>query len=965
MFTNRLNFTRTLHGRFLLALLLIGILPLGLIGLAISILDSRAISEQSARELTGLARGVAGQLDVHMTGMSEDSQAIAALLGIVGMNPARQEPLLKELFHHHAAFARLSTFDRSGRLLASSHPASPSSVGMRESFQTAAESGRQAWMVATMLSAGRPSLLIHTPIRDAKRQVVGVLGAVVDLEDLSAAISRVHVGGGGQAFVVDAAGRVLLHEDKAAVQKRLDYSWIGIPTGGRPASPGTVRYDAAGESRIAGYAVIPNTGWTVVVERPEAEILIPAKRSLRLALTGLAISVTLALVAAAFFALKLTRPIRELAAAARAFAVGDPFAPLPSVTAKENELGVLVETFDAMRKAVEARLDEIRALHGMGQAITSSLDLHTVLDVLMAKINLPVPHATTVRLFNKETGLLEPVACRNLDEKEWKTEGWRGGRGIPNLVFERKAARTIRNVQMDPSIQDSEFFRRHALISYLGIPLLVKDESLGVISFYTKEEHEFTNEEVEFLFTLAAQAAMAIHNARLYKETDRRRREAEELARVAQSLTETLDMTAVGERIVTSVQDLFGVKVSTLRLLEPDGSLRALASSGQVSSRGPGGNVVSPGTGLTSRAVAEGRPIWSADMLNDPEIRLTEQMRDYQLRSGNRSMIAVPLRARDKIIGAIALSDQTGRMYSDSEVALVQTFADQAALALENARLYEEMVKLAADLSRSNKVKDEFLSVMSHELRTPLNVVMGYVGMIKDGMLGEINPEQEKALEKVLTQSRDQLGMINGILQATQMEAEGVRVERREVRLEDFLDDLRSGYEIPLGKELSVIWDYPPELPVVHTDAEKLKQVLQNLINNAIKFTEKGNVTVSARYLNGSRVGESSWRQEKGDSQNGVVELKVSDTGVGIAKEHFSVIFERFRQVDSSETRRYGGVGIGLYVVKKFTELLGGKVEVQSEAAKGSTFTVTIPCESYRSAASQQRLRAEGRESNA
>jgi len=322
-------------------------------------------------------------------------------------------------------------------------------------------------------------------------------------------------------------------------------------------------------------------------------------------------------------------------------------------------------------------------------------------------------------------------------------------------------------------------------------------------------------------------------------------------------------------------------------------------------------------------------------------------------------------RTRDKIIGAIALSDQTGRMYSDSEVALVQTFADQAALALENARLYEEMVKLAADLSRSNKVKDEFLSVMSHELRTPLNVVMGYVGMIKDGMLGEINPEQEKALEKVLTRARDQLGMINSVLQATLLEAEGAKMESNEFSLREFLEELRSAYDLHLGTELTMDWYYPSDLPGVKTDREKLKQILQNLINNAIKFTEKGNVTVSARYLNGSRVGESSWRQEKGDSQNGVVELKVSDTGVGIAKEHFSVIFERFRQVDSSETRRYGGVGIGLYVVKKFTELLGGKVEVQSEAAKGSTFTVTIPCESYRSAASQQRLRAEGRESNA
>jgi signal transduction histidine kinase len=175
------------------------------------------------------------------------------------------------------------------------------------------------------------------------------------------------------------------------------------------------------------------------------------------------------------------------------------------------------------------------------------------------------------------------------------------------------------------------------------------------------------------------------------------------------------------------------------------------------------------------------------------------------------------------------------------------------------------------------------------------------------------------------------------------LEAEGVKVESQEVSLRDFLDDLRSHYQIPLGKELTLTWDYPSDLPVVKTDSEKLKHILENLVNNAIKFTEKGTITVSARYFNGARAGESSRKQEKGDSQDGVVELKVSDTGVGIAKGHFPVIFERFRQVDSSETRRYGGVGIGLYIVKKFTELLGGKVEVESEVGKGSIFTVTIP----------------------
>ena len=448
------------------------------------------------------------------------------------------------------------------------------------------------------------------------------------------------------------------------------------------------------------------------------------------------------------------------------------------------QIGFAIE-HASLFKETQRNLERIRALQEIDRAITSTLDLGAVLKVLLEKLDLLLPYsAATVRLFNKESGLLEPVACRNLDEKEWKAEQWRGGRGTPNVVFERKAPWMVRNVQTDPAVKDLEFFRKHGLVSYLGVPLIVKDEILGVLSCYTKEEHKFSNEEVEFLSTLAGQAAITIHNS----------------------------------------------------------------------------------------------------------------------------------------------------------------------------QLYEEMVKLAADLSKSNRVKDEFLSVMSHELRTPLNVVMGYTGMIKDRLLGEINPEQEKALEKVISRTRDQLTMISSILQATQLEAEGVKVESQKFSLGGFLDDLRSAYDVPLDKKLTLNWDYGSDLPMVKTDSEKLLHILKNLIDNAIKFTEKGHVTISARIKEGTRqkaegstqrieflptadrllpTGEGKW-----------VEIKVADTGIGITEEHFPVIFERFRQVDSSETRRYGGVGLGLYIVKKLTRLLGGTVEVESEPGKGSTFTVILPLRS-------------------
>ncbi|HEX2386414.1 MAG TPA: GAF domain-containing protein, partial [Candidatus Binatia bacterium] len=353
---------------------------------------------------------------------------------------------------------------------------------------------------------------------------------------------------------------------------------------------------------------------------------------------------------------------------------------------------------------LQENLRRLKALQEIERAI-STLDLRTVLGVLLQKIDTLLPYsATTVRLLNKATGFIEPIACRNIPETEWKADRWRAGRGVPNIVFESKSAWKAVNVQSDPRVRDREFFRRHGLVSYLGLPLIAKDEILGVLSFYTKQEHVFSDSEVEYLSTLADQAAVAIHNARLHEETERRRREAEEQARVAQSLTETLDVAAVGQRIVASVREVFGVRAAMLRLLQPDGALRAIASSGEGFLEQSGGEILPAGVGLVGRAVAEGRLMQSADLLKDSQTRLTDDMRDYHLRSGHSSVLAAPLRAHEKIIGALGILERRGRVYSDDEVALLQTFANQAAVALENARLYGEAQTREKELKEINRM---------------------------------------------------------------------------------------------------------------------------------------------------------------------------------------------------------------------------------------------------------------------
>lgn len=252
--------------------------------------------------------------------------------------------------------------------------------------------------------------------------------------------------------------------------------------------------------------------------------------------------------------------------------------------------------------------------------------------------------------------------------------------------------------------------------------------------------------------------------------------------------------------------------------------------------------------------------------------------------------------------------------------------------AVNSAELYEEMAVLATDLSSSGEAKSGFLGVIAHELRTPLSVIAGYAEMLRDKGLGKINYEQQKALDKVIGQSKNLLAIINAILQMARIEAEEARVKEAEVDLVSLLDELKLTYGAPLNKELELVWDYPRNLPAIKTDSEKLKWILLSLIGNAVKFTEKGLVAVSVRCLNGAGADESR-----------PIEFEVTDTGIGIGKQFLPFIFEKFRQADSSNARHYGGMGIGLYVAKRFTDILGGVIEARSELGKGSIFRVVLP----------------------
>jgi signal transduction histidine kinase len=305
------------------------------------------------------------------------------------------------------------------------------------------------------------------------------------------------------------------------------------------------------------------------------------------------------------------------------------------------------------------------------------------------------------------------------------------------------------------------------------------------------------------------------------------------------------------------------------------------------------------------------------------------------LRKQSRVFYAkVPLVARGETLGTLSLFGNERRELSRLDFDILALLADQAAVAMHNARLYKKTEEQAVQLRETKNAlanaqasKSEFLSVMSHEFRTPLNLIMGYTEIMQEELTENITAEHSSYLKRIMKASEDILALVMSVLHVGSIEAGCVELTKGEVGLSTLLGELQCDLAPPQEKELDFVWNVPADLPIIRTDAEKLKHVLHKLIDNAVKFTERGQVRVSSRSF--SRLGK--------------VEIAISDTGVGIPHDALAGVFEKYRQLDGSIARMYDGMGLGLFIAKKFTEMLGGELKVTSEPGKGSTFTVALP----------------------
>ena len=349
------------------------------------------------------------------------------------------------------------------------------------------------------------------------------------------------------------------------------------------------------------------------------------------------------------------------------------------------------------------------------------------------------------------------------------------------------------------------------------------------------------------------------------------------------------------------------------------GMLRTVASHGSLDDRTERPMVRSR---IAGRAIIDRQTIH----VHDIEEEEGKEFPDVRRELGVRTILATPLLREGTPIGAILIRRTKVRPFTEKQIALLKTFADQAVIAIENARLFHELQETNQQLEVANRHKSQFLANVSHELRTPLNSIIGFTRIVLRRVGTQIPDLQKENLEKVLISSEHLLRLINGLLDLAKIESGRMEIFAEPFKVDDVIHMVASTVEPMLkNDQVRLVKDIAGGLPPLNTDREKLKQVILNLLSNAAKFTEKGEIKVSA------------WRA------NGSMRIAVADTGIGMKKEALEYIFDEFRQVDMSTTRKYGGTGLGLAIVKRLVVLLGGDIGVESEEGKGSKFTITLP----------------------
>jgi GAF domain-containing protein len=476
--------------------------------------------------------------------------------------------------------------------------------------------------------------------------------------------------------------------------------------------------------------------------------------------------------------------------------------------------------------------------------------------------------------------------------------------------------------------------RRFGHRTCLATPLLREGVPLGVICLFRMEVNPFSEKQIGLLRTFADQAVIAIENVRLFTELEERTRaltrsvgELKALGEVGQAVSSTLDLETVLSTIVSRATQLAGMDGGSIweyDEVRKEFYLRAAERLPNELVEAHRAAPIRKGEGALGRLATTGEPIQIRDIVEEPGY--PSRLREILIRSGYRSVLAVPLLREDHLLGALAVNRRNSGDFAPAVIELLKTFATQSALAIQNARLFREVEVKSRELETASRHKSEFLANMSHELRTPLNAIIGFSEVLSERMFGDLNEKQAEYIGDILQSGQHLLSLINDILDLSKIEAGRMELELSDVDLPSIIENtLILVRERAVRRGIALQRSVGERLGTIRADERKVKQVLLNLLSNALKFTpEGGKIDVQA------------------DVSDSIAEISVTDTGVGIAPEDQDAVFEEFRQVGTA-AKKVEGTGLGLAISRKFIELHGGRIWVKSTVGSGSTFSFTLP----------------------
>ncbi|MCH8800269.1 MAG: GAF domain-containing protein [Chloroflexi bacterium] len=486
-----------------------------------------------------------------------------------------------------------------------------------------------------------------------------------------------------------------------------------------------------------------------------------------------------------------------------------------------------------------------------------------------------------------------------------------------------------------PTAEEREWVYRATeslgLRSGMSVPIIIGEELYGVLAINFSQPHEYTEREVQLLQTLADSAAVAINNARFIEETEQARDEATQLYEITEQLATSPDMNSVISLIATRASELLGSFDSAILKFDEASGVLSPAGAFDRSPELLQWYSSKPGDGTAGLAFQERRPVWTSDVTSDKNLSWSSPDSLHILTAtGTKAVLSVPVVVRDEPYGVLSVFYKEPRDFSDADCRLLQTLADSAAVAIGNARYLEETERAREDAEEANRTKSQFLANMSHELRTPLNAIIGYSEMLQEEAADLENDEFEEDLERINGAGKHLLGLINDVLDISKIEAGAMDIYLETFPVEPMVQDVATTMQTLVEKNSNTLEiDCPDSVGSIHADTTKIRQCLFNLLSNASKFTEQGTISLTVR-------------RHTEDGQEWI-NFAVGDTGIGMTEEQMGRLFEAFAQAEASTRRNYGGTGLGLAITRHFCEMMGGTVLVESEAGKGSTFTMRLP----------------------